>query len=500
MSKKAFLALLALAVFLTGQTALAKRYMTDEEALAKAFPGATSFVREEKTLSPEARKDVESRLGRPVPEGRLAFHAARKGDALLGWGLFIDEIGKTMPISLLVGVATDGRVAAVELVEFRESRGDGIARASFREQFVGKSIADPLKTGKDIRAVTSSTISSDATCLAVRKALILTQALCPPPGMAVRTFRKTARRMGTDIEIQVTTADAGTADRAIGAALDAITRVEDRMSHFKPESDVSRVNAAGGAPCPIGEGTARCIDRALHWSKRTGGAFDITCGPLVDLWGFGVRKSPPEIPATEAIAAARARTGWRKIETPALNNRENHLRIPPGFAINLSAIAEGFAIDAAVDALRHEGIVQAVVDGGGDLYVLGAPPDGTGRIGIRHPRDKTKLAGSILASDAGVATSGDAEKFFEADGKRYAHIIDPRTGWSVPWQGSVTLVAPNATDADALATALYVMGPGKGTAFIETLGDGYASLFLEVGPGEALSRTLSKRMEPLWQE
>ncbi len=491
-----FVTLLALAA-----PAHAKRYLTDEEALAKAFPEATSFVREERELSPEVRKDVESRLARAVPEGRFTFHTAKKGDAVLGRGLFVDEIGKTMPITLLVGVTADGRVTAVELVEFRESRGDGIARTSFREQFRGKTLADPLKVGKDIRAVTSSTMSSDAACLAVRKALVLVQALFPPPGNAPRAFRKAAERMGTRIEIQVTAADAGAADRATDAALAAVTRVEELMSHFRPASDVSRVNAAGGKPCPIDPETLKCLKRALFWSERTDGAFDVTCGPLVDLWGFGIRKSPPEIPSPEAIAAARARTGWRQVDFPAVDSRDSHVRIPPGFSVNLSAIAEGFAIDAAVDALRRDGITQAVVDGGGDLFVLGSPsPDGPGRIGVRHPRDRTRLAGSLLVADAGVATSGDAEKFIEVDGERLSHVIDPGTGRPVAWRGSATVVAPNATDADALATALCVMGPERGTALIEALGDGYACAFLAARPDGTTAKTLSKRMEALWRD
>lgn len=430
------------------------------------------------------------------------MHVAKGPDgAVLGRALFLDEIGKTMPITFLVGVGPDGRVAAVELVEFRESRGDGIARKSFREQFVGKSLEAPLRVGKDIRSVTSSTMSCDAACLAVKKALILMEAL----GLATEggaEHVRTALRMGTEVKIRIAGTDPATAERASQGALDAITRVEELMSHFKPESDVSRVNAAAASEgsTPVDGATLRCLERARHWWKETDGAFDVTVGPLVELWGFGVRQAPPRIPSDAAVAAARARVGSVRVEITELPNGENRVRIPQGFSINLSAIAEGFAIDAAAAALRETGIAQAVVDGGGDLFVLGEPPPGAARIGLRHPRDRTRLAGSLLVSNAGVATSGDAEKFFETDGRRYSHIIDPRTGRPVSWQGSVTVVAPSAADADALSTALYVMGPEKGIAFVEGLGAEYACLFLEARHDGSVVKSLSKRMEPLYRE
>lgn len=480
----------------------AKRYLTDAEALARAFPKAASFAEERREVSDAVRADAERRLGRGIPERSLTVHVAKAADgSVLGRALFLDEVGKTMPITFLVGIGPDGRVAAVELVEFRESRGDGIARKSFREQFAGKTLADPLKVGKDIRAVTSSTMSCDAACLAVKKALILMEALDPGEEGGAEHVR-TAFRMGAEVSIRIAGTDRTTAERASQGALDAITRVEELMSHFKPGSDVSRVNAAAasGKSTPVDDATLRCLRRALHWWKETDGAFDITVGPLVELWGFGVRQSPPRVPSDAAVAAARMRVGSGQVELSELPDRENRVRIPDGFSINLSAIAEGFAIDAAAAALRKTGITQAVVDGGGDLFVLGEPSSDAARIGVRHPRDKSRLAGSLRVSDAGIGTSGDAEKFFEAGGKRYSHIIDPRTGCPVPWHGSVTVVAPNATDADALSTALYVMGPGKGVAFVEGLGAGYACVFLETRSDGSLVKSLSKRMEPLYRE
>lgn len=499
-----FLFLTAAFFLLPARGALAKRYMSDAEALRRAFPEAAAFSRQERALDGDVRRDVEKRLGRDVPEPRAAFHVARgpNGD-VLGWGFFVDEIGKTMPITFLVGVDATGRVTAVELVEFRESRGDGIARASFRRQFVGKTAADPLRLGREIRSVSSSTMSCEATCFAVRKALVLAEALClndAPNRPEWETFKKTLFRMGTQMEIRLAAADAAQAERAFSAAFDAIDRVDRLMSHYKPDSDVSRLNRAAGRPVAVAPETAACLRSAVDWWRRTDGAFDPACGALVDLWGFGAGGGAGRVPADAEIAQARAAGGAGEIVFDADGDRIR-VRLPPGAQVTLAGIAKGYAADLAAQACRDAaGIRRGVVDVGGTLVLIGAAGAGApDRIAIRHPRDPARAAGFLRVFDAAVATSGDAERFFEADGRRYAHILDPRTGRPVPWEGSVTVVAPRGADADALSTALYVLGPEKGTALADAL-DGVAALFLEVRPDGTLARVLSKRMEALYHE
>ncbi len=491
----------------------AKRYLADAEALAKAFPEATAFTAEEKTLSAEAARDAARRLGSPVPEGPWTVHTAKKENETLGWAFFVDEIGKTMPITLLVGVSADGRVAGVELVEFRESRGDGIARTSFREQFKGKTLADPLKISRDIRSVTSSTMSAEATCLAVRKALVLAEALrlnAPSQAGGSREYKKTAYQMGTDVEVMLVTDDPAKAEFLFEQAFGIFTRVESQASHFLPESDLSRLNRQAGPwftfPPTGRHAVPECLEQARRWSEKTAGAFDVTAAPLVALWGFGAWPGENRVPSEEEIRLALSHVGWEKVELRTEPDSQLHAppwqaRIPPGTQITLGGIAAGYAIDRVVEEFRARGVAQAVVNAGGDLYVLSGPvQEEAAWIGIRHPRDKSKLAGAVHLRDGAIATSGDAEKFFEADGKRYSHILDPRTGRPVPWQGSVTVVAPTATDADALSTALYVLGPQQGTALVDALGPDYAAIFLEARPDGTLHPSLTARMKPLYRE
>lgn len=504
------LPLAAALALLSLPSAEAKQYLTEEEALKKAFPAAKEFVREERSLTEAQRKEAETRLGKPVGETKRTVFVAkgeREGAEPLGYALFVDEVGKTLPITFLVAVDPSGAIAGFELVEFRESRGDGIARKSFREQFLGKTARDPLRLEKDIRSVTSSTMSSGAACLAARKALVLVETLylnVPSSDGKPKEFRKTAYRMGTEVEIRVVHVDAAKAEHAMEQALARIGHVDNRMSHFQPESDVSRLNRARGAETVIDKETAQCIEMAEHWRRETNGAFDITIAPLVELWGFGAERRAPRVPSDQEIQAAMRRVCLQGLGIargePHLEPRFVRVSIRPSEAsINLSGIAKGYAIDQAVAALRQGGIASALVRAGGDLFALGAPLSNEGgSIAIRHPRDREKTAAALAVSDRAVCTSGDAEKHFELDGKRYSHILDPRTGRPVPWQGSVTVVAPTAATANAMALALYVLGPKDGLKLLDdkpSLEESVAALWIEVLPDGTLKRTVSKKMK-----
>jgi thiamine biosynthesis lipoprotein len=272
--------------------------------------------------------------------------------------------------------------------------------------------------------------------------------------------------MGTLLEIRVAHADSAVAMRAVRAARAAVTAVDSLMSVYRPDSEISRLNGASGtgAPTAVSPWTARVLRAALAWGDTSGGAFDITVGPVVDAWGF--YRELGAIPDEAALDSAARLTGLAglRLDEP----RGTALLARAGMRVDLGAIAKGFAVDRAMEALAGEGIARAMVDLGGNVAVRGAAPGGGGwPIGIRDPRDGEQIvAVLVLAPGSATATSGDYERFFEVDGVRYAHIIDPRTARPARGVASVSVVAPTALEADVLSTTLYLLGPEAGACLL----------------------------------
>lgn len=274
--------------------------------------------------------------------------------------------------------------------------------------------------------------------------------------------------MGTMLQATAVAADSATAREALAAARAEVFRVDSLMSTYKPGSEVSRVNAAAGTGewTELSPGTLEVLDAALAWNAATGRAFDPTVGPLVDAWGFHRREG--RVPPESTIDSLLAITGCRRVEVeraraPYLGRGRARLPVK-GMALDFGAIAKGYALDRALAAMRAAGAAGGMADLGGHVSVWGTPPDGGvgWPIGIRDPRDPEALLGTVTVESGSVATSGDYERFFVHDGVRYSHVLDPRTGWPARGTAQTTVIAPNGTDADALSTALFVLGPEKG--------------------------------------
>ncbi len=266
------------------------------------------------------------------------------------------------------------------------------------------------------------------------------------------------------VTIQVVATDKDDAERAVNAAFDAISRVNDLMSCHIGASEISRLNSSGTDGSPVSPETAFVLRRAIEVSEQSGGAFDVTAGPLIRLWKRTIETG--ELPPPDELAAARERVGYRKLRVePAFARFETE-----GMSVDLGGIAKGYAVDRAIEALKAHGIRDALVDAGGDGYALGARPDGAPwRAGIQNPRkmEGARLPEVLLLSNKGYATSGDYAQYVEIEGVRYAHIVDPRTGQPARAAASVTVVAADSTTADALATAISVLGPEEGVALAE---------------------------------
>ncbi|MEE8412171.1 MAG: FAD:protein FMN transferase [Acidobacteriota bacterium] len=282
-----------------------------------------------------------------------------------------------------------------------------------------------------------------------------------------RLHRVSARRMlmGTAFEIQVVTTDPRAGAAAIEAALDEVARVEELLSEWKPTSQISAVNLAAGGTAVVAVGAElyEVVERALEISELTAGAFDITYAACGHLWSF--RDS--RIPTDAELQACLPSVDYRRVE---LVTAGRGIRLPDAaMKIGISGIGKGYGVDRAAALLESRGIKDYTVDGGGDLRVRGRNEAGPWRIGIADPRRPGTLARTLELDAGAVVTSGDYVLFFDQDGRRYHHILDPRTGRPAKRSIAVTVIATSATDADALATGLFVLGPQRGLELVEKL-------------------------------
>jgi FAD:protein FMN transferase len=321
----------------------------------------------------------------------------------------------------------------------------------------------------------------------------------PDPEQAtLRRFEFTSVHMGTTFRIVLYAEDEKIARTAADAAFKRIAELDGIMSDYKPASELMQLcKKAGSGPVPVSDDLFRVLTRALEISRLTGGAFDITVGPVVRLWRIARRTMI--LPGTDDLDRARALVGYDKVQLDA-KNRTVHLKTK-GMMLDLGGISKGYAARAALEVLRRHGIRHALVAGGGDIVVGEAPPGAAGwRIGIaplENPNAKPQRYLSL--ANAAVSTSGDAEQYVEIGGKRYSHIVDPKTGLGLTTRMSVTVIATDGKTSDGLATGMCVLGPERGLPVIEKI-DGAAAMFAiagDKGPTVQFSkRFLQFQIEP----
>jgi len=280
-----------------------------------------------------------------------------------------------------------------------------------------------------------------------------------------RLFRQSRILMGTSVEISVSQVGRDKADEAMEAAFQEVDRINRLMSHYRPDSEVSQISRhAGGREVRVSPETLEVIERALYFSRLSGGTLDITIGPVFRLWNFREGK----IPDGEKLRENLKKVDYRRIQVNP--SRSTVYLQDPGMELDLGAIAKGYAADRAGEVLKKSGVENFLMNAGGDLRVRGRKEKGTPwTIGIQHPRLPSEFIAKVQSENAGIATSGDYEKYFIKDGERYHHILVPSTGLPGRECQSVTILAPTAMDADALATTAFVLGPKKGFALIKEM-------------------------------
>jgi thiamine biosynthesis lipoprotein len=274
--------------------------------------------------------------------------------------------------------------------------------------------------------------------------------------------------MGTLFKVIVCAPDEATARKATRDAYARIAALDASMSDYNSASELMRLCArAGGEPVRVSDDLFFVLSRAEEVSRLSDGAFDVTVGPVVRLWRRARRTQ--RLPDPEKLAKARALVGYRNVRLDPKNQTVQLLK--PGMQLDLGGIAKGYAADEALATLKRHGITSALVAAGGDIAVTGPPPGAAGwTVAIAPLAESPKDAGPrLLLHDAAVSTSGDAEQYVVIDGKRYSHIVDPRTGLGLVGRMSATVVAPKGITADSLTKVVAVLGPDRGFPLIESV-------------------------------
>jgi thiamine biosynthesis lipoprotein len=254
--------------------------------------------------------------------------------------------------------------------------------------------------------------------------------------------------------------DQSAADEAFDSAKNEFFRIHQLTDRFAAQnlpdpnvSDIYRINQNPGPAVPVSSDTLFLIQTALEVSRQSGGAFDIAIGSLMDLWDF---KGARRVPSQSELDALLPLADDRQIQVDA---DAGTVTVQHGMILDLGGLAKGYAADCAADALRRLDIRHAIINAGGNVYAIGRKPDGgSWRVGIRHPRKDGALLGVTEAVDQAVVSSGDYERYFEADGIRYHHILDPKTGRPASGAISVTIVDSRSLMADVLSTTVFVLG------------------------------------------
>ena len=288
-----------------------------------------------------------------------------------------------------------------------------------------------------------------------------------------RRYSETKMLMGTYVQVDV----CGSSQNIMEAYKHVWERLEDiawRMNVYDERSDVTRINNAQFEPVYVGRDTYYVLERSADFSKATAGAFDITVEPLIELWRTSAGKNI--LPPQEQIDSVLQAVGSDNVELRS----DGRVKLKnPRTKIDLGGIAAGYAVDEAARIFREHQVMDFYIDLGGDMYVGGKNcARRPWRIGIRDPRDRTKIIDVVEASDRAIVTSGNYEKYLEIQGEQWSHIFDPRTGYPQKDVVSATVIAPMAIDADAMATALCVLGGNDGTTYVDSLPEPFASLII----------------------
>jgi thiamine biosynthesis lipoprotein len=297
----------------------------------------------------------------------------------------------------------------------------------------------------------------------VRLALCCLLTVTALPALAEWYSREEAI-MGTAVRVELWHEDATAARAAMSAVMDEMHRIDASMSPYKPESELSRINReAAQKPVVISKEMFDLISRSIDFSKLSDGAFDITFSSVGYLYDYREHVKPTD----EQIAKALPGINYRHLLLDPKARTIHYART--GVRIDLGGIAKGYAVDNCIAILKKRGITNAIVTAGGDSRLLGDRRGRPWNVGIRDPRQRGEVAAVLPLADTAISTSGDYERFFEEDGVRHHHIINPKTGKSATGVRSVTIIGPDGVTTEGLTKSVFVKGPKEGMRLIDSL-------------------------------
>lgn len=268
--------------------------------------------------------------------------------------------------------------------------------------------------------------------------------------------------MDTLVDVRV---DGRNSSELVKQAFTIMEDLEQTLSRFVETSEVAKINQQAGEWVKVSPTTLELIELGIKIGEVSHGAFDITIGAVLDLWGFG--SGLYHVPTEEELAEALATVDYTQVE---VNHNTSEVRIPQGTILDLGGIAKGFVVDSGISLLRKGKVQRSIINAGGDISVIGRRPDGQPwRVGVQDPDLPSDIRWILPLDNNSVVTSGDYQRFFTKDGQRYHHILDPKTGYPARGLRSVTIVGENGATSDALSTAVFVLGWDKGRALVESL-------------------------------
>jgi thiamine biosynthesis lipoprotein len=308
--------------------------------------------------------------------------------------------------------------------------------------------------------------------------------------------KRTVTLMGSRWDITLVCYDSLTGEKYIDTVIAEVTRIEYLISDWKTQTQVSEINRqAGITAVRVDSEVLTLTQRALQWSKITGGAFDISFAAMDRIWKFD--GSMTEMPTPEAIRKSVEKVGHKNIEIDTVASTI-FLKLP-GMKIGFGALGEGYAADRCRELMEAKGIKAGIINGSGDMSVWGQHPSGEPwTIGLAHPKEQDELFAVIPLQQKAVTTSGNYEKYVLFNGKRYAHIINPATGYPATGLTSVTVIGPFAETANGLSTSIMVLGAKKGRRLIKEFPD-YSCVMINDKGKVILSKNLSKKIFKGWK-
>lgn len=319
------------------------------------------------------------------------------------------------------------------------------------------------------------------------------------PASALARIEMTEPQMGTQMRLVVYADDEARARTAMRAAFDRVADLNRTLSDYLPTSELMRLCArAGQGPIAISPDLFHILDVAQTLARRTNGAFDVTSGPLTHLWRRARRFS--EVPATNRVNEALALSGFHHLHLDA--SARTATLDKPGMTLDVGGLAKGYAADEAIAVLEGYGLTRALAALGGDVVVSAPPPERDGWTidvsaldvpGAPHPSP-------VVLRNAAVSTAGDAEQWLTANGIRYSHILDPRTGWPMTIRSSTTVIARRGLDADRLDTAIAILGPDKGLPLAEETPDAAVLSIRQQPDGRVTIHQSSRWPEPIQRQ